>query len=183
MSSITNLKKKLNKLETKATELQLESANQLFDLQLDDTGTVSRIMNYIDKDYTWTSKNAAMAVYVYDRLKAEKKRVTAEVENESTSVTIQLKGTELTGLYNILLNIDGSGIEKARSFTRLLTNIGEQVGQAMQALATKNEGIRDIHEEMQSLEAQIAQAEYEAQTANTVTNEASQQIKEETTNS
>lgn len=177
--STTTLKKKLNKLETKATELQMETANELFDLKLDDAGTISRIMNYIDKDYTWASKNAALAVYVYDRLKAEKKRVTAEVDNDTTEVTIQLKGTELTGLYNILLNIDGTGIEKARSFTRLLTNIGAQVSQAMEALAKKNEVIREIHDEIRTLENEIVKAEQEQ----ILSNEASQQVEEETTNS
>lgn len=177
--STTTLKKKLNKLEKQATDLQMETANELFDLKLDDVGTISRIMTYIDKDYTWASKNAALAVYVYDRLKAEKKRVSAEATSETSEVTIQLKGTELTGLYNILLNIDGSGIEKARSFTRLLTNIGAQVSQAMEALAKKNEAIREIHEEMRTLENEIVKAEQEQ----ILSNEASQQIEEATANS
>lgn len=173
---IKTLKKKIQKLEKKTTDLQVEIANQEFELKFDDSSSVSKILQHIDKDYQWQSKNAALAVYVYDKLKAEYKANKASQSNDTTEMTVLLKATELTGLYNILLNINGIGVEKARSFARLLTNVGQQVTSAMDKLAVRNTEVRNMHEELRNLEEQLRIAEIKE-------HEASQQIQEEATNS
>ena len=89
-----------------------------------------------------------------------------------------MRSTELTGLYNILLNISGTGVEKARSFTRLLTNVGQQVTSALDQLAERNAEVRELHAQLQELEQQLQESEF-----NLSTNEDSEQIEEEVTNS
>jgi len=171
---MSELKSQIQELEKKTTDLQVEIANQEFELQFEDSSHVSKILQHIDKDYEWQSKNAALAVYVYDKLKAEYKAGKATETSDSENFTVYMKSTELTGLYNILLNISGTGVEKARSFTRLLTNVGQQVTTAMDQLAERNAEVRVLHEELRQLEEQLLQQEQ---------NEVSEQIEEEVTNS
>ena len=166
-----DLKAQARELEAKVTELQVETAKAVYDLNFDNISTVSRILTHIDKDYEWQSKNAALAVHVYDKLKAEKNRISASDEDASEGITLNMQATELTGLYNILLNITGSAVEKARSFARLLTNVGQQVSEAMESLAKKNEEIQAMHAELRDLEYKIQE------------NEISKQVEEEVTNS
>ena len=92
--------KLIQELEKKTTDLQVEIANQEFELQFEDSSHVSKILQHIDKDYEWQSKNAALAVYVYDKLKAEYKAGKATETSDSENFTVYLKSTELTGLYN-----------------------------------------------------------------------------------
>lgn len=174
-----NIKKQIQKLEKQTTDLQVEISNLEFELAFDDSSHVAKILQHIDKDYKWQSKNAALAVYVYDKLKAAYKAGKAVQDEETGKFIVNMKSTELTGLYNILLNIEGIGVEKARSFTRLLTNVGQQVTSAMDQLAERNREVQDLHLKLHSLEQQLREEEQ----AKTETNETSQQVKEEAANS
>lgn len=166
-----DLKAQAKELEAKVTELQVETAKTTYELHFDDMSMVSRILSHIDKDYEWQSRNATLTVHVYDKLKAEKNRISASDVNTTDGITLNMQATELTGLYNILLNITGTGVEKARSFARLLTNVGQQVSEAMESLAKKNEEIQAMHAELRDLEYKIQE------------NEISKQVEEEVTNS
>lgn len=166
-----DLKAQAKELESKVTQLQVDTAKTFYELKFDDVSIVSRILQHIDKDYEWQSRNAALAVHVYDKLKAEKARISSSDVDTTDGITINMQATELTGLYNILLNITGSGVEKARSFTRLLTNVGQQVSESMEVLAKKNEEIQAMHAELRDLEYKIQE------------NEISKQVEEEVTNS
>jgi hypothetical protein len=173
-----DLKAQIQELEKKTTDLQVEIANHEFELKFEESAHVSKILQHIDKDYQWESKNAALAVYVYDKLKAQYKASKAVQESEEEGFTVMMKSTELTGLYNILLNINGTGVEKARSFTRLLTNVGQQVTEALDQLAERNAEVRELHQQMHDLEQQLQEEQL-----NLSTNEDSEQIEEEVTNS
>lgn len=178
MQDPKSLKKQIQKLEKKTTDLQVEIANHEYELTFDDSSHVSKILQHIDKDYQWQSKNAALAVYVYDKLRTEyRTNKVTQAGNPESGFSVLMKSTELTGLYNILLNINGTGIERARSFARLLTNVGQQVTSSMDKLAQRNEEVRKLHEELRNLEIKLQEVEI------TTTDEDSQQIKEETANS
>jgi hypothetical protein len=58
-------------------------------------------------------------------------------------------------LYQVLTNINGTGIESARTFTRLLTNVGKQITDAMQSMAADNKAIQEIHVQLAELDAAI----------------------------
>jgi hypothetical protein len=160
-----DLTKQLHELETKATELQVTSAKQKFTFTVENSIELKSILNLIDKDYSWQSKNAALTVHVYDSMKKAAK--TAEVTEGG--VEMELDATIMTGLYNILLNIESDGVEKARKFARILTSVGSQVSEAINKLGQDNDEIKLLHVEMAELEQQINQTE----------NEDSEQIKEE----
>ena len=159
-----DLTKQLHELETKATELQVISAKQKFDFTVQNKAELKSILNLIDKDYNWQSKNAALTVHVYDSIKSAP---TELLEDES--LEMELDATIMTGLYNILLNIESGGVEKARKFARILTNVVSQVSEAINKLGQDNDEIKLLHVEMAELEQQINQTE----------NEDSEQIKEE----
>jgi hypothetical protein len=173
-----DLKAQIQELEKKTTDLQVEIANHEFELTFEESAHVSKILQHIDKDYQWESKNAALAVYVYDKLKEQYKVSKATQTSEEDGFIVMMKSTELTGLYNILLNINGTGVEKARSFTRLLTNVGQQVTTALDQLAERNAEVRELHQQMHDLEQQLQEEQL-----NLSTNEDSEQIEEEVTNS
>jgi gas vesicle protein len=158
-----DLKTQLRELESRATELQVTSARQKFTFTVEDKAELKSILNLIDKDYNWQSKNAALTVHVHDSLKLASK--TAEAIEDGFEM--ELDATIMTGLYNILLNIESAGVEKARRFAKILTNVGSQVSSAMQKLAEDNEEIKAIHLEIKELEDTITE------------NENSKQIEEE----
>ncbi len=146
---------KISKLDKKATKLQVESTTQNFTLNLTDRTEFDTVLDLINNDYTWQSKSAALTVHVYDSVK--------EAANEATitegGIELQIKATIMSGLYNILLNVEGKGVENARTFTKLLTNLGAQITEAMNKLAKDNEEIQAIHVELSELEQKLTQNE------------------------
>jgi len=160
-----DLRSQINELDVKATELQQASATREFNLTVTDSTELKQILKLIDKSYTWQSKNAALAVHVYDSIKEANKN--AEVTEEG--LELSLSATIMTGLYNIMLNIEGQGVESARSFVRVLTNVGAQVTSALNVLSEDNKEIQELHAQIHELEQQLEAEE----------NEVSEQIEEE----
>jgi len=159
-----DLRNKISELEKQVTDLQVASANQEFILTITDSNELKDILRLIDKNYTWNSKNAALTVHVYDTLKLASG---ADVIVTEGGIEIPLKATIMTGLYNILLSIENSGVEAARKVVRILTQVGKDVTDAMNTLAKDNEEIKRLHAEIQQLEQKL------------VENETSEQIQEE----
>lgn len=164
-----DLRNQISELEKQVTDLQVTSANQEFILTVNSSSEVKDILRLIDKNYTWNSKNAALTVHVYDTLK----QVSASEDLVTVTeggIEIPLKATIMTGLYNILLNVENTGVETARKVARILTQVGKDVSDAMNKLAQDNEEIKSIHLQIQELEQQLIEAEQ---------NETSEQIEEE----
>ena len=159
-----DLRNQISELEKQVTDLQVASANQEFILTITDSNELKDILRLIDKNYTWNSKNAALTVHVYDTLKLASGADAIVTEG---GIEIPLKATIMTGLYNILLSIENSGVEAARKVVRILTQVGKDVTDAMNTLAKDNEEIKRMHAEIQQLEQKL------------VENETSEQIKEE----
>ena len=110
-------------------------------------------MKQIDKSYGWTIKNAAYVISLYDNLKANKVAIT----KSGDTATVDLNSLDLNTLYQVLTNINGTGVESARTFTRLLTNVGKQITDAMQSMAADNKAIQEIHAQLAELDAGIDQ--------------------------
>lgn len=160
-----DLQSRITELNKQVTDMQVASANQEFILTVQDSTQIKDILRLIDKNYTWNSKNAALTVHVYDTIKlAAASDVVTVTEG---GIEIPLKATIMTGLYNILLNIENTGVEAARKVTRILTNVGQDVSTAMQKVAEDNEEIKKLHLELQQLEQQLEQqlAEQENETS------------------
>jgi type I site-specific restriction endonuclease len=107
-----------------------------------------------------------------DNLKKQYREVDLEAET-GAKVSIQLRGHELNGLYQALLNVEGSGIENARRFIKMLTSVGEAVTTAMKELGEMNKQITELHQQLSVLDAEIdqAQAATEAVTPELITDE------------
>ena len=65
----------------------------------------------------------------------------------------------MNALYQALLNVEGIGVENARRFITMLTQIGEAVGLAMQDLSTMNATLNDLHTELASVDAELEASE------------------------
>ena len=113
MSKLEELKLERTELEAKAEKLQKEEASKVFNVEIEDVKMIKTIQDHLNKGYTWTTKNATIIVTLNDKLKTEKVRI-AEVleENPDYVPTLELKAYELNGLYQALLNVQGTGIEK-----------------------------------------------------------------------
>ena len=68
---------------------------------------------------------------------------------------VSLRGHELNALYQALLNVEGTGIESARRFITMLTQVGESVGVAMQELSTMNTTLNALHAELSEVDAKL----------------------------
>jgi hypothetical protein len=157
------IQSKITKLEKKATDLQVKSAQRFFTLTFEDSLEYQNVLDLIDNDYTWQSKSAALTVHVYDKIK----EAAEKAEPTEGGIDIKLQATIMTGLYNILLNIEAVGVKKARVLARILTNIGHQVSAAMNTLAQDNEEIKAIHLEIAELEQKLTENETSEQVEET----------------
>lgn len=154
--SLETLKTKRTELIEKLDELQTQSAERLFEIELDDRKQIKTIMEHLNKGFTWKTQNAAVVVALYDQLKKQNKELTS---SEEEATVIKLKAHELNGLYQALLNVEGVGVESARRFITMLTNVGETVTNAMSVLGDMNKEISEMHAELDATDREIAELE------------------------
>jgi len=138
-------------LESEVTAAQENTAARLFEVDFENVQNLNAVLKQIDKAYSWNIKNAALVVNLYDALKSEK---TAIQKTEDTA-TIELNSLQLNTLYQVLTNIEGTGVETARTFIRLLTNVGKQITDAMAALAEANKEVQSLHVALAEIDAAI----------------------------
>lgn len=155
-------------LENAAAAKQIELAEQTYSVNFEETGNITKVLNHLNKDVSWSSKNAALLVNLHDNLKNEKTRLTIEsnlAKNEKRTLsaeeaaTVQLKQIDLNTLYQSLLAIQSTGVESARTYVRLLTNIGGQITEAMKTMAEANKQIQSLHVELAEIDAKITEQE------------------------
>lgn len=178
MSKLEDLRTKRDELEAEATRLAELEASKIFTVEIDDVKMIKTIQDHLNKGYTWTTKNAAIIVTLYDKLKTERTRINKEIEaldGESVYRTVlELKAYELNGLYQALLNVNGEGIENARKFIRMLTLVGESVTTAMTEMSESNKVMTDLHVELNDVDGTIKHledAENREEVEPTLTNE------------
>lgn len=138
-------------VENEANEKQQALADALYAVDFENVSNLTAILKQIDKSYQWSIKNATFVISLYDNLKANK---VAIQKTEDTPV-VELSALDLNTLYQVLTNINGTGIESARTFTRLLTNVGQQITTAMETMAANNKEIQEIHVQLAELDAKI----------------------------
>lgn len=156
MAKLDELKAERAELEAQSEKLQKEAATQVFNVEIEDVKMIKTIQDHLNKGYQWTTKNAAIVVTLFDKLKTERTRINKELEdNEDYTPTLELKAYELNGLYQALLNVSGQGVENARKFIRMLTLVGESVTNAMGDLTESNKVISELHIKLKDLDVNI----------------------------
>lgn len=153
--TLSQLKDLRAQLEVEVNEAQTELATREYSVNLENTQNINAILKQIDKSYEWNIKNAAFLINLYDSI-ADQKRINAQAE-EKTSVVL-LNSMQLNTLYTVLTNITGTGIESARTFTRLLTNVGAQISEALKQTADDNKIVQQKHVELAELDLEIEKA-------------------------
>jgi hypothetical protein len=154
--STAELKDLRAQLEIEVNEAQKELAEKKYSVNLESIQNINAILKQIDKNYEWSIKNAAFVINLYDALADQKKQFQIEDKGEST---VQLNSVQLNQLYTIITNITGTGIEAAKTFTRLLTNVGAQISDALKEMAEANKVIQEKHVALAELDGAIDQAE------------------------
>lgn len=165
-----SLETQRNTLSAKVDELQVKAAEQTFSITLDDRKQVKTIIDHLNKGYTWKTSNAAVLVSLYDQLKKQNKEL---LSSEAEETVVNLRGHELNALYQALLTCEGTGVESARKFIIMLTNIGQTVSEAMSKLAELNTEISEAHAELSEVEGKLKSAEVVEPELETATNETS----------
>ena len=150
--TLSQLKDLRAQLEIEVNEAQTELATREYSVNLENTQNINAILKQIDKSYEWNIKNAAFLINLYDSI-TDQKKINASAE-EKTSV-ILLNSMQLNTLYTVLTNITGTGIESARTFTRLLTNVGAQISEALKQTADDNKVVQQKHVELAELDIAI----------------------------
>lgn len=153
-TKLEQLKNQREELTTQAEDLQIKSAEHQFEIKLDSRNDIKTITEHLNKGYTWKTQNAAVVVTLHDRLKNQYKETTSDSE-----AVIKLRGHELNGLYQALLNVEGIGIENARRFIKMLTNVGEAVTDAMRELSNMNQEIGQLHNRLSEIDQEIDELE------------------------
>lgn len=143
---------KRTQLETELNSIQEKLAHQKYAVDLENMSNLKALLKQIDKSYTWNIKNAAFAINLYESLNNAK---IAIQKDEAESFVVELKSLDLNTLYKVLTSIEGTGIEAAKTFTRLLTNVGKQITDAMNKMAEANKEIQEGHTALAELDAAI----------------------------
>jgi len=152
--TLSQLKDLRAQLEIEVNEAQSELATREYSVDLENTQNINAVLKQIDKSYQWNIKNAAFLINLYDSI-SDQKKINANAEVK-TSV-ILLNSMQLNTLYTVLTNITGTGIESARTFTRLLTNVGAQISDALKQTADDNKVVQQKHVELAELDVAIDQ--------------------------
>ena len=153
--TLSQLKDLRAQLEIEVNEAQTELATREYSVDLENTQNINAVLKQIDKSYEWNIKNAAFLINLYDSI-SDQKKINANAE-EKTSVVL-LNSMQLNTLYTVLTNITGTGIESARTFTRLLTNVGAQISEALKQTADDNKVVQQKHVELAELDIAIDEA-------------------------
>lgn len=186
-ATVEELKNLRNELEVKAVDFQTELAQKEFAIDFDSYQNITKVLNHLNKDVSWTSKNAALLVNLSDNLKVEKQRLSHEEQTakqekrtleKGEASTIYLKPIDLNTLYQSLLGVQSTGIESARNYIKLLTNIGGQISEAMREMAEENKKVQALHAELGELDKRIAELELPAEEP--VVEEPAQELIDET---
>lgn len=141
-------------LEAEVSQKQQEAADAKYNVDFESMSNIAAVLKQIDKSYTWSIKNAAFIINLYDNLRIEKISIQ---KSEDPSHVVSFGIIDLNTLYQVLTSIQGTGIESARTFTTLLTNIGKQITEAMEAMAVENRKINELHVSLGELDVQIAE--------------------------
>lgn len=140
------------KLEAELNELQEKLANATYAVDFENASNLKAVLKQIDKSYKWDIKNAALIINLYDNLNAAR---VAIQKTEDESFSVELKALDLNTLYKVLTSIEGIGIEAAKTFTKLLTNVGKQITDAMNQMAEANKEVQQGHVGLAELDAAI----------------------------
>jgi hypothetical protein len=186
-TTLEELKALRNELEVNVGNFQTELAQKEFAIDFESTQNITKVINHLNKDVAWSSKNAALLVNLSDNLKVEKQRLTLEEQaakqekralEEGEGSTIYLKPIDLNTLYQSLLSVQSTGIESARNYIKLLTNIGAQISEAMKEMAEENKKVQALHAELGELDKRIT--EFGVPVEEAVTAEPVQELIDET---
>jgi len=151
-SSITELKDKRAKFENEVNEFQKEVSERTYEIELENTSNLKAILKQIDKSYEWNIKNAALVINLYESLKLQN---VTNVSSNSGKTSVALNSLDLNTLYSVLTSINGTGVESAKTFVKLLTNVGLQITEAMNKLADDNKEIQQKHVELAEMDVLI----------------------------
>jgi hypothetical protein len=186
-TTLEELKALRNELEVNVGNFQTELSQKEFAIDFESTQNITKVINHLNKDVAWSSKNAALLVNLSDNLKVEKQRLTLEEQaakqekrelEAGEGSTIYLKPIDLNTLYQSLLSVQSTGIESARNYIKLLTNIGAQISEAMKEMAEENKKVQALHAELGELDKRIT--EFGVPVEEAVTAEPVQELIDET---
>lgn len=152
-------------LENEVNEAQQALADATYSIDLENMKNINALLKQIDKTYTWSIKNAALVINLYDNLKVAKAAITA---TEDSNFTVDISAMNLNTLYQVLTSIEGIGVESARTFTRLLANVGSQISESMEQMAEANREIQSMHVQLAELDAKVKELSEETVSADEI---------------
>jgi len=152
-------------LENEANEAQQALADATYSIDLENMKNINALLKQIDKTYTWSIKNAALVINLYDNLKVAKTAITT---TEDSNFTVDISAMNLNTLYQVLTSIEGIGVESARTFTRLLANVGSQISESMEQMAEANRKINSMHVQLAELDAKVKELSEETVSADEI---------------
>lgn len=151
--TLETLQAERQKLEQEVNDSQKNLAEKEYTIDFENISNLNSILTYIDKSFTWNLKNAALVVNLHSILKAEKQRLNAQQED---GAIVNIKQVDLSTLYTVLTAVQGIGVEGAKRYITLLTNVGMQITEAMNQLADSNRDIQGLHTALAELDSEIA---------------------------
>lgn len=139
-------------LESQIDALQIEMKEARYEIDLETKANGRIILDHLNNSFTWSMKNAALLINLYDELKSQ-------INNKSFKNKVELSGLNLNMLYSVLTGVQATGIESARNYVTLLTNMGSQISGAMEEMTQKNKEIQGLYAQLEELQKAEANGE------------------------
>ena len=164
--TLVELKEERTTIEKEIENDMTDIKNAMYEVDFVKDSNINNLSKLIDKGLEWTIKEAALHVNLYENLKSEKARL-----KDETSKLVRLSNIDLNTLYTSLTSLKGCGIEKAKSFLRLLTEIGNNISEQMNKMASNNQVVQEKNQKLTELDSVITSMENPPIEADEITEE------------
>ena len=139
-------------LLTEVEAIQKKLAEEKYPMDFDNVSNITKVLKHLDKNTKWTIKDCALAINLYDNIKLEKSRISG---SEDKKIIVNLAAVDLNTLYKSLTECEGYGVENAKGFLRILTNLGSQISMAMESMQNANKDVQKMHVTLGEMDSSI----------------------------
>ncbi len=115
------------------------------------TKLYKQLMKFLEKEAEWGHTTATGLIMLYSNLK-EQQPVTREKDWDGN---INVRGTSVTILWQMVTSMKGKGFFAARDFVELMAAFGQELSAVVQKVHEDNQALRDNHVRMSELDEEV----------------------------
>ena len=144
------IEEEVEKISTEAEKVGKELAEKKYAVDLDGPAGLNKLIKACENHVKWTHKEVPQLIQMYTNLKH------CKVDGVDKDGKYGLIGSDVAGVYNAMLKMEGLGFHSAKAHLALITLIGEGVSNAMKEITDDNQILRDVHTRLSDIDSEQA---------------------------